>query len=428
VKALDIADQPPTAAEFALALSAWEGQFVEFKEAVADSLARELVAFANSAGGRIYIGVADNKKVEGITVSNRLLSQVQDIARNCDPSVAVNLVPFRYDGHGLLMLEVPEGRLKPYSCAAGYFLRTGPNSQKLTRNELVEFVLGLDLLRFEGRECRDFTYPRDFNQREFEAFLRMSGIAAGRLTTAELLVNLALARQDGSQLILTNAAILFFGKEPSRFLPQARVSCVLFRTPERLHILDRKDLNEGLLENLEQAEVFLLKHLPVRYEIKGFSRIEHREFPLEAIREGLVNALMHRDYNVYGGNVFVELYPDRLAIVNPGGLPPGLAEADFGIKSVHRNPLIADLFSRAGKVERAGTGIRRIRALLAQAGCAEPQFRFTAFFDLVLPRHTQPSGTSTDSGPSGYQVGTKSRFWNFAYRRDPSSRSWASSA
>ncbi|MGH8067385.1 MAG: AlbA family DNA-binding domain-containing protein [Candidatus Entotheonellia bacterium] len=132
--------QVPTAAEFAVALSAWEGQFVEFKESVAGSLARELVAFANAAGGRIYIGVADNKKVRGIAVNNRLLSQTQDIARNCDPPVTVNLVPFRFKGHDILMIEVPEGKQKPYGCAAGYFLRTGPSSQKLNRSELIEFV------------------------------------------------------------------------------------------------------------------------------------------------------------------------------------------------------------------------------------------------------------------------------------------------
>ena len=173
--------------------------------------------------------------------------------------------------------------------------------------------------------------------------------------------------------------------------------------------MDRKDLDGGLLENLEQAEIFLLKHLPVRYEIKGFDRIEHLEFPLEVLREGLVNALMHRDYAIRGGNIFVEIYPDRVAIVNPGGLPPGLSPADFGTKSVHRNPLIADLFFRARKVERVGTGIRRIHDLLSQAGCAEPEFRFTAFFELILPRlpHRQATGQVTGQVEEDFQSYTR---------------------
>lgn len=182
------------------------------------------------------------------------------------------------------------------------------------------------------------------------------------------------------------------------------MTCVLFETPERLHILDRKDLNGGLLENLEQAEIFMRRHLPVRYEIRGFDRIEHLEFPLEVIREGLVNALMHRDYAIRGGNVFVEIYPDRVAVVNPGGLPPGLSPANFGTRSVHRNPLIADLCFRARKVERVGMGIRRIRELLARTGGAEPQFRFTAFFELVLPRLPHSAGAGQVGGQVTGQV------------------------
>jgi ATP-dependent DNA helicase RecG len=265
--------------------------------------------------------VADDKKVKGITITNRLLSQVQDMARNCEPPVIVNLVPFKYHGRDLLMIDVPEGEQKLYGCSVGYFLRTGPNSQKLNRSELVEFVLSLEVAVVERQDCKRFNYPEDFNQQDFETFLQLSGISAGKLTTEDLLINLGVARRDGSCLMFNNAGVLFFAKNPWRFLPQSRVTCVLFQTPERLHILDRKDLNEGLLENLRQAEVFLLKHLPVRYEIKGFDRIEHLEFPVEVLREGLVNALMHRDYAIRGGNIFVEIYPDRIAIVSPGGLP-----------------------------------------------------------------------------------------------------------
>gem|GEM_PF-823334 len=85
---------------------------------------------------------------------------------------------------------------------------------------------------------------------------------------------------------------------PARFLPQARVTCILFQTKERLNVLDRKDLDGGLLENLRQAEIFLLKHLPVRYEIRGFDRVEYPELPVEVLREGVVNALRHRDYTI----------------------------------------------------------------------------------------------------------------------------------
>ena len=380
------------ASEFTLALSAWEGQFLEFKESVSDSLAREFVAFANSTGGRIYVGVTDDRKVKGVAVSNRLLSQVQDIARHCDPPVAIHMAPFKHGGHELLLIEVEEGAHKPHGCSSGYFLRTGPSSQKLNRHELVEFVRSLEPVIFEHQDCPDFRCPEDFNEEAFRTFLRESGASPGSLSTEDLLINMGCARRQGPRLTINNTGVLFFAKNPSNFLPQARVACVLFQTPERLHILDRKDLEGGLLENLHQAEVFLLKHLPVRYEIRGMDRIEHPEFPAAALREGLVNAFAHRDYSVRGGNISIEIFPDRAAIVNPGGLPAGLPPEDFGRRSIRRNPLIADLLFRANKIERTGTGIGRMRDLLAQAKCAEPVFHFTSFFELLLARRLAAGG------------------------------------
>ncbi len=114
-------------AELALALAAGEGQYVEFKEQVSDGLAREMVAFANAGGGSIYIGVADNLQLKGVKLSNRLLSQVQDVARHCEPPVSVTLTPFKYpdsSGAELLRVTVAEGREKPAvrrvtSCAPG---------------------------------------------------------------------------------------------------------------------------------------------------------------------------------------------------------------------------------------------------------------------------------------------------------------------
>lgn len=261
----------------------------------------------------------------------------------------------------------------------------------------MEFVRAIEPVIAERQDCPGFKHPEDFNAEAFQAFLRMSGASSGGLSTEDLLVNMGCAWLDGPRLILNNAGVLFFAKNPVRLLPQARVACVLFQTPERLHILDRKDLEGGLLDNLQQAEVFLLRHLPVRYEIRGLDRVEHPEFPVAALREGLVNAFAHRDYSVRGGNISIEIFPDRAAIVSPGGLPPGLAPEDFGRRSLHRNPLIADLLFRAQKVERSGTGIGRMRALLAQSNCLEPAFHFTSFFELLLARRPAAGG---DSGAS----------------------------
>lgn len=382
--------QPPTAPEFALALSAWEGQFIEFKESVSDSLARELVAFANSEGGRIYIGVADDKAIKGVTINNRLLSQVQDIARNCDPPLAVNVVPFKHKGHDLLMVDVPGGDKKPYGCGAGYFLRTGPNSQKMNRDQLLLFLRGIGEVRFDEAPCGDFNYPVDFSVAAFKEFLFAAKITSKNIPREDLLVNLGLAARRGKKLAVNNASVLFFAKNPRRFHLQSRITCLLFHGTTKARILDRKDFDGGLVANVEGAMTFLHQHIPVRYEIVGFNRTDIPAIPEAATREALLNAVIHRDYFERGGVVMVEMFQDRLQITNPGGLLPGFRVEDLGWFSLPRNPLIADLFLRMGYVERAGSGIVRIREAISKAGLDAPLFESNLFFTITFPLPETP--------------------------------------
>lgn len=100
---------------------------------------------------------------------------------------------------------------------------------------------------------------------------------------------------------------------------------------------------------------------------------------MKAMREALTNAVMHRDWSIEGANVFVEIYSDRIEVSSPGGLPKGMTLADLGRKSIRRNALIADLLHRISFIEKAGTGIRRIREDARAQGCPEPQFDVTAF-------------------------------------------------
>jgi len=376
---------PEIASEVTLDLSGHEGQFVEFKQAMTD-LSREMVGFANAEGGRIYVGVADNQEIKGISINNRLLSQIQDMARKCDPSIAIKLYPFKREGKDLLLIQVSEGETKPYGCSDGYFLRTGPSSQKMNRNELLEFVHEQSPLPFEERVCKEFAFPEDFDQEAFRTFLRLAGMTVETLVSEDLLISLGLAKRKDSRLVVNNACVLFFAKKPVRFLPQARISCLLFQMPDRVHIMDSKDLEGGLLQNAEQAELFILSHLPVRFEIKGMDRINHHEIPIEVLREGIINSLMHRNYAVHGGNVSIEIFPNQVSIINPGGLPAALSPKDFGTMSIRRNQLIADIFHRADKVERAGSGINRIRSGLAKAKCPAPVFNFSSSFELILYR------------------------------------------
>ncbi|HEX3006697.1 MAG TPA: ATP-binding protein [Bacteroidales bacterium] len=117
-------------------LSLGEDYYTEFKQKVSASLTRELVAMANASGGRIFIGIDDSNKVKGVEFSNSVHSLIQDLANNCDPSVGISIETFE----NIIIVHVKEGANKPYSCSDGFYLRVGPNSQKLSRDEIIQFL------------------------------------------------------------------------------------------------------------------------------------------------------------------------------------------------------------------------------------------------------------------------------------------------
>ena len=124
----------------------------------------------------------------------------------------------------------------------------------------------------------------------------------------------------------------------------------------------------------------------MRSEIKGVNREDIYEIPIEALREAVVNAIMHRDYSVRGTSLMIEIFDDRIEILNPGGLPKGLSKDFFGKVSIRRNELISDLFYRLDKVERVGMGIHKMKETMALAGLKEPVFETDGFFRAIFFR------------------------------------------
>ena len=364
-----------------------EGYLVEFKESVSDSLSREMVAFANSSGGRIFIGISDDKRLVGIQNINRVKSQVQDIARNCDPPVQLELDTV----DNILIVHVNEGTDKPYSCKEGFFIRAGPNSQKMKRGEIVGLLKSEGLVRFEEQVCKNFQYPRDFSVDRFKNYLRLCKISP-TIQREAALINLGVALKDERELIFTNAGVLLFAKDPRRFHLHAIITCGRFKGTDKVHIIDRKDFADDLISNVENAMKWLMTYIPVRYETKAGSlyRDEVPEIPHDALKEALLNSVIHRDYFERGAVTMVEFYDDRIEITNPGGLIGGMKIEDLGVKSQTRNPLIFDLIHRTGMIERMGSGIRRIRELVEAAGLRPPKFESTGFFGVCFERPAGP--------------------------------------
>jgi ATP-dependent DNA helicase RecG len=148
---------------------------------------------------------------------------------------------------------------------------------------------------------------------------------------------------------IKNAGILFFAKDVQKHISQAQMTLLAFKGIKKLHIFDRLDVRDSLLTQFNEAIFFIKKHLNVRSEIKGVNREDIYEIPIEALREAVVNAIMHRDYSIRGTSLTVEVYDDRVEITNPGGLAPGLSSDSFGRVSVRRERISFQLCRRAEK-------------------------------------------------------------------------------
>ncbi len=370
------------AEQIKLFLHEGEGLTVEFKEKFSSHIDEDIVAFANTKGGTLLLGVRDNGVVVGERLTNDLKGRINSIARNCKPSISVNVS----QNENIVAIEVPEGSEKPYSCGSGYYRRLNGNTQKMSHDEIRVMFRENDVVSFEEKPVHRLSID-DISRAKVLKFTKEAGIRIGKTSTKDFLQSLN-ATDKGR---VNAVGALFFARELRKYLPQSRMTLLAFRGTEKFHIFDRRDVQDDLLTQFNEAIRFLERHLNVRSEIKGVNREDIVEIPLEALREAVVNALMHRDYSITGTQVSVEIYDDRIEISNPGGLPNGLTKKAFGTMSVRRNELISDLFFRLRKVERVGMGIKRMRGLVKSAGLKEPQFETNGFFRVVFHRPMEPA-------------------------------------
>lgn len=365
-----------------LILQEGESLTVEFKERLAN-LDSEIAAFTNAKGGSIFVGVTDDGHIKGIEIDNRVKSQIQDIARNCDPSVPIHLVLHRE--YNIIEIKVEEGADKPYRCKDGFYLRIGASSQKLKRDEIVQLINQSGKIHFDENINRQFNFPQDLSDVDFDHYLKLCNIHT-KLPNTEILQSLNVANENKTNILLNNAGILFFAKSPQSFFKEAYITCVRYKSFDRFSILDKKDFSGSLIQQIEDAINFVLRHISMQISIGQITnsqlgvRREIYEYPIVAIREAIVNAVTHRDYQYDGAHIYVHLFPDRIEIENPGGLYHGLTIENLGQRSVRRNRLIADLLHRAGYIERVGSGFDRMKQALQENNNPPFEVSATNFF------------------------------------------------
>jgi ATP-dependent DNA helicase RecG len=358
-----------------------EGENVEFKEQWNDHGLEALASFVNTKGGSLLIGVRDNGTVIGWTGDDRaqqtIINQIVEILR-VQPSVSVQ----QEKKKSVLVIEVRSGTTLA-TCRGRYFQRVGNTTREIPAEQLGRYFIAK-----LGVQWDSIADNYTLEQIDPAAIKRFLELAKNRLPFARddesvesLLQKLELIR-DGK---ITRGAILLFGKNPQASFTSAQIHMGRFR--DAITIIDDKLLKGNLFSQVDAAVQLFQQYMQVRYEfnekpaktepLSAMQRTEIWDYPIKALREAVINALIHRDYFQTGSEIQIRVYDDRVVITNPGGLTGGMTVEELrqeGHRSLPRNTLLAQVFYYGELLEKWGTGTSRMISLCQDHGIPEPEF------------------------------------------------------
>lgn len=364
-----------------------EDEHTEWKEQLTDRVVREVAAFANSEGGTLYIGVSDEGRVVGLADCDGDALRVQNMIRDSikpDLSLFCRVRECEENGREYLTVQVQPGSQRPYYLAGkgmrpeGVYLRQGSATVPASDTVIRQMLKETDGDRYELG--RSFEQDLSFTQARREFARRELPLGENEMRTLGLVsrdgvyTNLALLLSD--QCVHTIKAAAFGGADQSVFL-------------------DRKTFSGSLLQQMNQVYDWLELHNQNRAQFEGLLRIDRRDYPESAVREALLNAIVHREYG-FSGSTLVSVYADRIEFVSVGGIVRGLSLDDvlLGV-SQSRNERLAAVFYRLQLIEAYGTGMRKILTAYQGERC-QPRFQTTEnAFKVILPnRNAVPAAPS----------------------------------
>jgi len=357
-----------------------EGLTVEFKEKYTSKIANDICAFANSRGGKLLLGVSDDGRSVGEHLTGKMKAEIFSLGRNCDPEISVKVKQV----DEIVVVEVAEGAEKPYSCAGIYYKRFDAVTQRLTRNETKDIFDANSRKHFDSSANPEASLL-DISLKKVKEFYKTADIhyPVNQKKLPDILSSLNLMK--GGKI--NHAGVLFFASKIDPFFLHSQIMLLAFKDMKGVHIFDRKEVRGDLVTQFNEAEFFLTRHLSLQAIIETTRRKNEYEIPLTAWREAIANAIIHRDYRYSGTSIQIRVFPDRVEIMSPGGLPEGMTTKNIGAKSARRNEIIADMFARMDIVEKAGTGILRIREAMRSADLRPPKFEDMGnFFKIILFR------------------------------------------
>lgn len=379
--------------ELRVRVARWEDVHTDFKVSVGSTreLAKDLVCLANSDGGQLIIGVADDRTVVGVEDIDQMLLQVDDVAyRGCSPPITVVPETVALNGVQVVVLNVPKGDQRPYATSSGqYFVRSGARCRAASREELLRLFQASTSIFFDEQPVRQLTLA-DLDFSLVDRYLIDTERDDLRDQPERVLSSWRLL----DEATPTVAGAVLFGRRPQEALPAAGIILGAVEGTELGgDFIDRTDLVGDFQSVIDGIQAFFGLHLRARHEVRGFEPERDDEVPLTALREAAVNAIVHRDYTIPGpSRIFV--FDDRVEVRSPGRPPNSVDESAMRAGAhVPRNPHLYARVADLRLATRAGSGVPRIARLLRQASDATLGIAISdAETVLTLPR---PTGTST---------------------------------
>ncbi|MFH1414739.1 MAG: RNA-binding domain-containing protein [Elusimicrobiota bacterium] len=369
-----------------------ESDIQEFKKSTGEckEIIKTIGAFSNTHGGKIIIGVSDSGKLPGVKIGKDTIERLtNEISQNTDPKVHPRISVEKINEKNVIVIAVKESPDHLMLAFGRPYKRVGKSTVRVSKDEYENLILEKhkEKLRFDSRICKGASL-KYIDKERVKWFLK-EGKRQGRLNMSidtpvrEVLIRLKLLTNGKLQ----NSAFLLFGKNTEQFFLQSETKCILLSTPMFTKPYESYQTYSGnLFEQVEKATIFILDNIKKSLWIEPgkIAANSSYEIPREAVREALVNAIVHRDY-FSPSKVQVRIFPDRIEIWNPGGLPSQLQIAD--LKKFHPsipcNPVIFRQFYRVGYVEDVGGGTTDIVEGCKKAGLLEPEFKQKMGFFII---------------------------------------------
>lgn len=354
-----------------------ENETTELKEIVVDDIKKEIIAFANCDGGKLYIGVRDDGTVVGLDNADRVSLQISNMVKDAikpDVTMFLHYETIVENDKKIVAVNIQRGTDRPYYLAKkgmrpeGVYVRQGYSSVPATDTAIRHMIKETDGDRFEAMRCLNQELTFNSAQKEFE--IRKTKFGSQQMRTLKLI------DQDG---LYSNLALLLSDQCVHT------IKAAVFQGTDQTIFKDRREFTGSLMQQMNEVYDFIDFRNQTRATIEKLYRVDIRDYPEIAVREALLNLLIHRDYS-FSASSLISIYADRIEFVSIGGLMPGIDLEDImmGI-SICRNQDLANVFYRLHLIEAYGTGIGKI--MKAYEGMQEkPVIKTTKnAFKIILP-------------------------------------------